>query len=321
LEDGKQAFKKKLQTLTSVQNVSISNFVPPHVYSNSIYFPNGKQDEGVLFHQIYADHDYLKTIGLKMHLGRFFSQDFPSDSSAVIINKKGMEAVGWESFEGNRIGQPNADGSVELLEVVGIIDDFNFSSLKNEIEPLIIHLADWGNLMPVRLSHGDLNEKIKQIEDYWTEAAAGEPFDYSFVDENFEAQFREEQRLGEIFILFTSLAIFIACLGLFGLATFIAEQRSKEIGIRKAMGASVSSVVVLLTREFTKLVFIAIILSVAPVLFLMNWWLEHFAYKTDIGLSSFVIGGVVALIIAILTVSYQSVRAAIANPTTALRYE
>jgi len=321
LGDDKQAFKEKLKALAGVQEASISNFVPPHVYSNSVYFPNGKQEEGILFHQIYADHDYLKTLGLKMHLGRFFSRDFPSDSSAVIINKKGMEAVGWTTYEGNKIGQPTEDENIDMHEVVGIIDDFNFSSLKSEIEPLIIHLADWGNLMPVRLTEGNINDKVKEIEDGWAEMAPGEPFDYSFLDENFEAQFREEQQLGEIFVLFTTLAILIACLGLFGLATFIAEQRSKEIGIRKAMGASVGNVVVLLTSEFAKLVVIAIALSIAPVILLMNWWLEHFAFKTDIGILTFVIGGSAALAIAVLTVSYQSIKAAIANPTNALRYE
>jgi putative ABC transport system permease protein len=216
---------------------------------------------------------------------------------------------------------PTQEGGIQFHEVVGIVEDFNFSSLKNEIEPLIIFLADWGDLMPIRLTKGNLNDKIKEIEGYWSEAAPGEPFDYSFLDENFEEQFREEQRLGEIFIIFTSLTILIACLGLFGLATFIAEQRSKEIGIRKAMGASVSGVIVLLTREFTKLVFIAILISIAPVIFLMNWWLEHFAYKTEIGIASFLIGGIAALLIAILTVTYQSVKAATANPTNALRYE
>jgi len=142
-----------------------------------------------------------------------------------------------------------------------------------------------------------------------------------FLDQNFASLFSAEQRLGKIFITFTSLAIFIACLGLFGLATFIAEQRSKEIGIRKAMGASVTSVVILLTREFTKLVFIAIVLAIPAVIFLMRWWLENFAYKTDLGFMSFLIGGLSALIISWLTVSYQSIRAATANPTVALRYE
>lgn len=321
LGDSKQAFKQRLQALSSVKEVSISNFVPPHVYSNSVYFPNGKTEESLLFHQIYADHDYKNTVGFEMHLGRFFSEKFPSDSSAVIINKKGMEAMGWTTHEGQRIAEPTQEGGMEFFEVVGIVDDFNFSSLKSEVEPLIIFLADWGNLMPVRLEKGNINDRVKDVENVWNEMAPGEPFDYSFVDENFESQFRSEQRLGEIFMLFTSLAIFIACLGLFGLATFITEQRSKEIGIRKAMGASVSGVVVLLTKEFTKLVFIGIVLAIAPVIFLMNWWLENFAYKTEIGVWSFVIGGFTALIIAFLTVSYQSVKAAVANPTNALRYE
>lgn len=321
LGDGKQAFKKKLQALSSVKEVSISNLVPPHVYSNSVYFPNGVQEEGILFYQIYADQDYLKTLGMDMHLGRYFSEDFPSDSSAVIINKKGMEDLGWASHEGNKLAEPTREGGMTYYEVVGIIDDFNFSSLKTEIEPLVIILRDFGNLMPVRLGAGNVNDKIKDVEAVWNEMAPGEPFDYSFLDENFESLFRAEQRLGEIFVLFTSLAIFIACLGLFGLATFIAEQRSKEIGIRKALGASVPSVMVLLSKEFTKLVFISIIIAVPAVIFLMNWWLEHFAYKTDIGVMVFVIGGFAALMISILTVSYQSFRAAIANPTTALRYE
>ena len=321
LGDGKQAFKKKLQALSSVKEVSITNFVPPHVYSNSVYFPNGIQEEGILFFQIYADQDYLKTLGLDMHVGRYFSEDFPSDSSAVIINKKGMEALGWTSHEGNKLAEPTREGGMTNYEVVGIIDDFNFSSLKTEIEPLVIFSRDFGNLMPVRLGAGNVNDKIKDVEAVWNEMAPGEPFDYSFLDENFESLFRAEQRLGEIFVIFTSLAIFIACLGLFGLATFIAEQRSKEIGIRKAMGASIPGVMILLSKEFTKLVFISIIIAVPFVISLMNWWLEHFAYKTEIGVMSFVIGGFAALLISILTVSYQSFRAAVANPTKALRYE
>jgi len=321
LGDDKQAFKKRLQSLSSVKDVSISSFVPPHVYNNSVYFPNGNQEQAYLFYLIHADQDYLKTLGLEMHLGRYFSEDFPSDSSAVIINKKGMEILGWSSHEGNKLAEPNREGNLVYYNVVGIIDDFNFSSLKTEIEPLVIFLADFGNLMPVRIGSGNINDKIKDIEAVWQEMVPGEPFDYSFLDENFESQFRAEQQLGKIFVLFTSLAIFVACLGLFGLATFIAEQRSKEIGIRKAMGANVSSVVILLSKEFTKLVFISIIFAVPAVILLMNWWLEHFAYKTEIGIMTFVFGGLAALTISWLTVSYQSIRVAIANPTKALRYE
>jgi putative ABC transport system permease protein len=321
LGDNKQAFKNRLENLAGIKSASFANYVPPHVYSNSVYFPNGIQEEAVLFYQIWADHDYLETIDLKMYSGRFFSKDFPSDSSAVVINKKGMEAYGWTSHEGQRIAEPNRDGSLEFHDVVGVMEDFNFSSLHNEIEPLIIFLGDWGSLLSIRLESGDPTDKIKNIESVWKEMAPGEPFDYSFLDDNFESLFRAEQRLGKIFVIFTSLAVFIASLGLFGLATFIAEQRSKEIGIRKAMGATVPSVVLLLTREFTKLVLIAIVFAVPAVVLLMQWWLENFAYKTNIGITSFVIGGLGALIISWLTVSYQSIRAAIANPTKALRYE
>ncbi len=321
LGNNKQSFKKTIQALSGVQGVSISNFVPPHVYSNSVYFPNGIQEDGTLFYQIYADHDYLKTLGLKMYDGRFFSEDFPSDSNAVIINKKGMDMIGWVGFENNTMVEPNPDGPFKSHKVIGIIDDFNFLTLKKEVEPLMIHLADWGNLMPVRLTAGNINDKIKEIEQAWNAAAPGEPFDYTFLDENFNSMFRTEQRMGKIFLVFTSLTIFIACLGLFGLATFIAEQRSKEIGIRKAMGASVVSVVFLLSREFSKLVFIAFLLAIPAVIYLMNWWLDNFAYKTDIGVLSFAIGGFAALTISWLTVSYQSLRAAMANPTNALRYE
>jgi len=321
LGDNKQAFKQKLKSLAGVKQSSITNFVPPHVYSNSVFFPDGLKDNGILLFQIYSDHDYAETIGFTMYSGRFFSKDFPSDSNAVVINRKGMEAFGWTSHEGHRIGELNRDGSLSFLDVVGIAEDFNFSSLHNEIEPLIFMLADFGGLISVRLEAGSVSNKLQEIEAIWNEMAPGEPFDYSFLDENFDAMFRSERQLGDIFIIFTTLAVFIACLGLFGLATFMAEQRSKEIGIRKALGADVTNVVMLLTREFTKLVLIAIVFAVPAVIFLMNWWLENFAYKTDLGVLSFVIGGFGALIISWLTVSYQSIRAAIANPTKALRYE
>jgi len=321
LGDNKQAFKNKLKELAGVKHSSIGSYVPPHVYSNSVFFPDGIKDDGILFFQIYSDHDYLKTLGLEMFSGRFFSEDFPSDSSAVVINRKGMEELGWASHEGHRIAEPERDGSMSFHDVVGVIEDFNFSSLHNDIEPLIFTLADWGDLIPVRLEAGSVNNKITEIEGIWKEMAPGEPFDYSFLDENFDALFRSERQLGDIFIIFTSLAIFIACLGLFGLATFMAEQRSKEIGIRKALGADVSTVILLLTKEFTKLVLISIVFAVPAVIFLMNWWLESFAYKTNLGVMSFVIGGFGALLISWLTVSYQSIRAALANPTKALRYE
>lgn len=321
LGESKNAFKDKLKSLTSIENVAIANLVPPHVYSNSVYFPNGKQEEGVLLHQIYADHDYLQTLGVELVEGRYFSEDFPSDTNAVIINKKAVEAYGWENIEGNRIAEPALEGGMEFYEIVGVMEDFNFSSLKFEIEPLVIFLSEEGNLMPVRLRQGNINDKINEVQSVWNEMAPEEPFDYTFVDQNFDSQFNAEQRFGKIFIMFTTLAIIIASLGLLALATFVSEQRSKEIGIRKALGASVPTIVVLLSKEFTKLVIIAIVIAIPAVILLMNWWLQNFAYKTNIGVMSFIIGGTIAILLSWLTVSYQSIKAAIANPTTAIRYE
>jgi putative ABC transport system permease protein len=256
-----------------------------------------------------------------MASGRYFSEEFPSDSTAVIINKTGLKALGWQSEEGNQIAEPNQDASLNFHNLVGIVEDFNFSSLKNEIEPLIIFNSKQGNLVPVRLAPGNIPATVKEIEKIWKEMAHEEPFDYSFLDENFSEMFLSEQQLGKIFIIFTALAICIACLGLFALATFITELRSKEIGIRKAMGASSGSVVVLLTGEFTRLVLISIVVAIPAVIFLMNWWLENFVYKTTIGVMSFFIGGIIALFISWFTVSWQSLKAATANPTNALRYE
>lgn len=322
LGDAKEAFKNRVKGLSGVEGVSISNLVPPHVYSNSVYFPNGKQDEGVLFYQIYADEDYLKTMGITMSEGRFFSKDYPADTNAVVINRKGMEAYGWTTIEGNKLSEPTEEGGVKNYEVIGVMEDFNFNSLKREIEPLVIFLEDFGTLIPVRFTDGtDISAKVKEVESIWQEMAPDEPFDFTFVDQNFEDQFRTEQRLGKIFIIFTTLAIFIACLGLLGLATFIAEQRSKEIGIRKALGATVPTIVILLSREFTRLVGISMVIAIPSAFFLMDWWLQNFAYKTEIGIASFVIGGMAALLISWMTVSYQSIKAAIANPTKALRYE
>ena len=178
-----------------------------------------------------------------------------------------------------------------------------------------------GNLLSVRLAPGDLQEKIDLIKTKWKQYVPGAPFDYYFLDENLESLYRAEQRLSKIFVLFTTLAIVIACLGLLGLATFTAEQRSKEIGIRKVLGATASHVVILMSGEFTKLVLISFMLAIPLAYLFLSKWLQGFAYKVDIGIVSFLAGGCISLLIAWLTVSYQSFKAATANPVNSLRSE
>ncbi len=182
-------------------------------------------------------------------------------------------------------------------------------------------LTTQGGNLSVRIAEGNVNETITMMEDKWANYAPGEPFQYTFLDEDFDDLFRAEQRLGKVFSIFTGLAIIVACLGLLGLAAFMAEQRTKEIGIRKVMGASVASVMLLLSKDFTRLVIIAFVLSIPAAYFMMDWWLEGFAFRIAIGPWIFIIAGLSALLIAWLTVSWQSAKAATANPVKSLRSE
>jgi len=322
LGDQKNTFQEELIELNDVVNASIANDYPPHIGSNSVHRPIGEDMEDRLFFQYYADENHQKTVGFEIKEGRFFN-DMPSDSLAIVINETAARLIGWDDPIGQKIGEFNQPGTpMTYHEVVGVIGDFNYATLKEEIQPLIIfHQSDWGNLMGVRLTPGNIKDKIRIVENKWKEFTPDSPFEYSFLDENFDALYRQEQRLGTIFMIFTILAILVASLGLLGLATFTAEQRSKEIGIRKAMGASVFNVILLLSRDYTRLVIISFLLSVPASYFIMDWWLENFAYKINLGWISFVVGGLMALILSWITVSYQSYKAASVNPVDSLRYE
>ena len=230
-----------------------------------------------------------------------------------------MRQMGWNSIEGKEIINFFGEESGKN-RVIGVLKDFNFSSLKEKILPVVISLTDQGNNLMVRYD-GSSRDAVALTEALWKDHTSGEPFEYEFLDENFDALFRAEERLGTIFSLFTVLAIFIACLGLFALASFMAEQRTKEIGIRKAMGASVFSLSTLLSQEFTKLVAIAFILSIYPSYYFMDKWLSGFAYRQEIEIWLFVAAGIISLLIALITVSYQAIRTAIANPVNSLKYE
>jgi putative ABC transport system permease protein len=251
--------------------------------------------------------------------GRYFSKDFPSDSTAVIINEEAKLQMGWDTIEGKEITRFFGQDP-DNVRVIGVVKDFNFESLKEDIRPIVINLGERGNNLFVRYE-GSSKEVIASSETIWKEYASGEPFEFEFLDENYDTLFRAEERLGTIFSLFTALAIFIACLGLFALASFMAEQRTKEIGIRKAMGASIFGLSRLLSQEFTKLVGIAFLLAVFPSYYFMNKWLSEFAYKYDLGVGLFLGAGVLALVIAWITVSYQALKASVANPVDSLKYE
>ena len=216
----------------------------------------------------------------------------------------------------------NADiGICKKFYVVGVVKDFNFASLKNPISANVMFLSEAEDLISIRVKPGNLGKLTQDFESTWKSIAPEVPFHYSFLQQNFEDLYQSEKKMSQIFSVFTSIAIFIACLGLLGLAAFTAEQRTKEIGIRKAMGASVPSVVRMLNVEFIKLVGIAIIIASPISWYLMNSWLGDFVYKTEIGIGPFISAAFIALSIAVITVGYQSFKAAIANPVNSLRSE
>ncbi len=321
LGSSKIAFKEELLKLPEVLNASVCNLVPPDVNYSDVFRPRGEDTQERGSNYCIVDEDLLKTLKLSMVDGRFFSKEFPSDSRAVVINEAAARLLGWENPVGQKLQTFWKEDDEDVREVIGVVKDYNFQSLEEEITSLVIFLGTEGNNLLVRLTPGDVNRKINLIQSKWKSFAHGASFDYSFIADNFNAKFRKEQQLSKIFLVFTCLAIIIASLGLLGLATFTAEQRSKEIGIRKAMGASSDSIVKLMSLEYLKLIFISFIIAIPLSYGIINWWLKNFAYKTNLGVISFLIGGVIALFIAILSVGYQSIKAASRNPVDSLRYE
>jgi len=200
------------------------------------------------------------------------------------------------------------------------VKDFNFESLKMDVRPIAIRLTKESNSLMVRYA-GNSSETLEILEKAWKEYGEAEPFEYMFMDQEYDALFRAEQRLGQLFTVLSGLAIFVACIGLFGLASFMAEQRAKEIGIRKAMGATLANLTGLLSGEFIKLIIIAFVLAVVPSWYLMDMWLEDFAYRIELSWVLFVLAGVISFLIAWLTVSWQAIKAARANPVDSIRYE
>lgn len=315
-----QAFKNELNTNPAFKGASFSNNLPPAISWNSAFRKGGSDQDYLLF--VYQmDYDHLGTMGYEMVDGRFFSRDIKSDTAAVILNETAFHQMGFKNLDEAEIFSYSNDKPMPV-KVIGVLKDFNFRSLKDEVKPLAIFLGPEPNFeMAIRLSPGNTQDQIATLGELWKKYAPGAPFEYSFLDQNFDALFRAEQRMGEIILIFTILAIGIACLGLFGLAAYTAEQRAKEISIRKVMGASVSQVIVLMSKDFALLVLIAFVLATPLAWYFMNNWLAGFAARIHIDASVMVISGITAIVIAMLTISFQSIKAARENPVKAMRSE
>jgi putative ABC transport system permease protein len=324
LNTNQTAFRNTMLTMKGVEKVSFTNNVFPGV-NNTTVFRNALTKKDHVMGSYYADYDHAEVMKFELAHGRFFSLDFPSDSMAVVLNEAAIKELGWEKPLQEKLivfdGEPGNGPTKEIpMNVIGVVKDFNFESYKSKIRPMVIRITERSNNLLVRYS-GSPEEVVKQSTKLWKEYASGDPFEYEFLDQSFDELFREEQRLGSLFTVFTILAIFIASLGLFALAAFTAEQRTKEIGIRKAMGASVGGITALLSKEFTILVVVAIVLAIVPAYFMLDYWLGQFAYRVDITVAIFAISALGALLIAWVTVGFQAFKAALIKPVDSLRSE
>jgi putative ABC transport system permease protein len=322
VEKSRQAFKNDLLKNHQVLNVTVSNYLPGRGFNMIGFKAEGAAtDEMEIVNLWQGDHDFASTLRLEMAAGRFFSAEDSADSS-IVINESAAELFGFEEPVGKHL-MTTVKGQVEAYEVIGVVKDFHYESLHQKIRPMAIVLLSEGagSYVSVRIGAENISRTLAFLKKTWQSFAPGQPFEYSFLDDDFDRLYRAEQRAGQLFTAFSVLAGFIACLGLFGLASFTAEQRTKEIGVRKILGASLSGIIALLSKDFLKWVLIANIIAWPVSYYAMNRWLQNFAYRISIGPWAFLSAALIALGIAILTVSFQSVRAALANPVDSLRYE
>ena len=325
LGEQSKTFKDAMKAYPQFVNGSISGYLPvPSIRTNSVVLPEGDLDDehSTSLQTWIVDYDYLDTLGMKIVQGRFFSQQYSTDDKAVVINQAAAKHFNWSDPVGRRLGVGISDkGDIELFKVIGVVEDFHFESLKEYIGPLVMYLGNHRDNISFRIKTQDIAAAIGLLEYQWREFLPNQPFEYSFLDERFEQMYRSEQRIGKIFTVFAILAIYISCLGLYGLAAFTAEQRTKEIGIRKVLGASVTRILFLLSTGFTKWIIFANLIAWPIAYYVMYRWLQNFAYRIDINIWIFILSGTISLFIALLPVSYQSIKAAAANPVDSLRYE
>jgi len=310
---------------TGIQAIALSEQVPARAGSGSRYTIEGI-DEPVSAYRLFTDHTFLNTYGMNLVAGRGFSEAVPTDSTdAFIINEAFVREQGWDSPEdalGRSISMrwSNIDRSGQI---VGVAKDFHLFSLRDELEGTVVSIMPdkYLSFVSVRLAPGRPSAALDRLASVWATVAPSYPFDYYFLDQDFDRLHRADAQLGQVFFVFAFLAILVACLGLFGLAAFTAEQRTKEIGVRKVLGATIPNIAVLLSKDFALLVGLAFVLAAPLAYFAMSGWLNDFVYRIDLGVGTFVLAGVLALGIALLTVSYQAIRAALADPVKSLRYE
>jgi putative ABC transport system permease protein len=321
-----KAFENELLKVPGVQSATMTGFLPTSTWRNdSPIFGDASLDQKTaVSSQIWTvDENYIPTLGMQMIKGRNFSKQFLTDSSAIIVNESAARLLGFA----DPINKPIyfltdfKTKAVATYHIIGIVKDFNYNSLRESVTPLTLFYGTQTSKIALKINTANIKGLIAQIENKWKTMAPGQPFSYAFMDEQFNNQYKIEQRVSQISVTFSILAILIACLGLFGLVTYAAEQRIKEIGIRKVLGASVTNLVGMLSKDFLKLVAISAVVAFPVAWWAMHKWLQDFAYRVQIGWWVFAVAGIIALLIAVFTVSFQAIKAALTNPVKNLRTE
>jgi putative ABC transport system permease protein len=311
--------KQEIKEIPGIINATLTSHLPVGDKWPSEFISKESNKGGVLGAFWPVDEDYLNTMGMKLKKGRNFSRQFLTDSSAVIINETAAKILGYGD---DPLNKEFYGGSGKKYHVIGVVKDFNFHSLRDNISPLAMVMDnDWMASLSIKVNTHNLPALMRQIERKWKALAPNQDFEYSFMDDDFNTIYHTEQRMGNLFVIFTSLAIIIACLGLFGLAAYAAEQRNREIGIRKILGANISTLVAMLSKDFIKLVVISIFIATPLAWWIMHQWLQGFAYRQNIQWWEIASASVGAIVIAWLTISFQSIKAAMANPVKSLRSE
>jgi putative ABC transport system permease protein len=318
-----KSFKENVKRIPGVINIASSTAVPGRTNNNNGYMMEGRKDETFLMVTSWIDYDYLDTYGMKLVSGRSFNESFTNDKQACILNESSVKNFGITDLEKTRIIRPGDKGP-ENIQIVGVVKNFNYESLRNPIQPYILLLQDennyWGYIS-VKLSALNYSKTIGEIEKIWKEYASNAPLQYYFLDADFEKMYSQEKQNAQMAVIFAVLAIFIATLGLFGLTSYTVEQRTKEIGVRKAMGSSIGGIYIEISKEIVILVSISALIAWPAIYYYAGKWLENFYYKINLGFISFIAGLTIALGVALITISYRVLKAARVNPAQSLKYE
>ena len=319
-----KSFKESVKNIPGVVNISSSTAIPGRTNNNNGYMMEGRKDETFLMTTAWVDYNFLDTYGMTLVSGRSFNETYSSDKDACIINESASKDFKVTDAEKTRFMEPQDSGKVKYLPVIGVVKNFNFESLRNPIGPYILKFQNdnmlWGYIT-VRLSAQNYASTISAIEDKWKEFVSNNPLQYYFLDADFEQMYKQEKQNAQMAVIFSILAIFIASLGLFGLTSFTVEQRTKEIGVRKAMGSSIAGIYVEISKEIVMLITISAVIAWPVIYYVAGKWLENFYFRINVGMFSFIAGLTIALGIALLTISYRILKAARVNPAQSLKYE